>query len=115
MSLYNVETILPLSTPPSGNVLVGNAYPAANYYGGRNNTQTLTYSLNNFTGNVKLEASLYSSKDAAHWFEVLEGEYTPNSANVTDVVTRTVVGNFVWVRARVTDFTTGTISATLAY
>jgi hypothetical protein len=115
MSLYNVETILPLSTPPGGNILVGDAYPAANYYGGRNNTQTVTYTVNNFSGNVRLEASLYSSKDDAHWFEVLESIYSPNPGNVTDVVSRTLVGNYVWVRVRITDFTSGTISTTLAY
>ena len=114
MSLYNVETILPLSTPPAGNTIVGAAFPAANYYGGRGSTQTLTYTVNNFTGNVKIEASLYSSKDAAHWFEVPDAAYSP-AAGTTDVVTRTAIGNFVWVRIVVTDFTAGTISATLAY
>ena len=114
MSLYNVETILPLSTPPVGNTIVGNAFPAANYYGGRGATQTLTYTVNNFTGNVRVEASLYSSKDAAHWFEVEDGAYTP-SPGTTNVETKTVIGNFVWVRLVVTDFTAGTISATLAY
>lgn len=114
MSLYNVETILPLSTPPAGNTIVGGAYPAANYYGGRGFTQTLTYTVNNFTGNVKVEASLYSAKEDAHWFEVEDGAYSP-APGTTDVEAKTVIGNFVWIRLRVEDFTAGTISATLAY
>ena len=108
--------LLPSTTfgTPSGNYdgsstsFVGNAVPAANYYGGQGNLQTIFYRLTGFSGIITIEATLNDSQDGAVWFEV--DEYDAASSAVTDYHPANVVGNFVWLRAHVTVFDSGTIN-----
>jgi hypothetical protein len=83
------------------------AVPAANYYGGQGSLQTIFYRLAGFSGVITIEATLNDSQDSALWFEV--NEYDAASSTVTDYYPVNVVGNFVWLRAHVTMFDSGTI------
>jgi hypothetical protein len=96
-----------------GNTYIGNAIPAANYYGGQGAIQTLTANIAVFQGNIVLQATLNDLQESTPWFEI----HKIVAANVTTQVTsNTVVGNFTWLRAVVTDFSTGNIqSITAAY
>jgi hypothetical protein len=85
-----------------------NAVPAANYYAGNGNLQTIRYELTGFVGVITIEATLNDLPEQAQWFEIsVRGDgITPDSG----VTTSTVTGNFSWVRARVDGFDAGTIS-----
>jgi hypothetical protein len=108
---------------PSGNYdgssldFVGNAQIAVNYYGGQGSLQTVTISVTNFTGDIRLEATLNDSlavnTDQAYWFEVDQYlRLTP----ATQIYPVTLTGNFTYMRARILDFETGTINAiTITY
>jgi hypothetical protein len=90
------------------------AVPAANYYGGQGSLQTIFYRLTGFSGIITIEATLNDSQDSALWFDV--NEYDAASSAVTDYHPGNVVGNFVWLRARVEQFDSGEIqSVTVAY
>lgn len=117
------KTLLPLTTygVPSGNYtgntpdFIGDAIPAASYYtvkGGGMQTAVITAA--GFVGVVTLEATLGDIHEQAAWFEVATyGSATTPTSGTTAV---NLLGNFVWVRARVTEFTSGTInSAILLY
>jgi hypothetical protein len=108
---------------PSGNYdgssldFVGNAQIAVNYYGGQGSIQTVTISVTNFTGDVRLEATLNDSlavnTDQAYWFEV--DQYL-RLLPTTQIYPVTLTGNFTYMRARILDFETGTINAiTITY
>jgi hypothetical protein len=115
--------LLPTTThsTPSGNYdgssldWSGNQQPAADYYGGFGGLQTVAYYLSGFKGKIEIQATLDSDPDSVSgWFVVdsvdaVEQELTENfSLNVS--------GNFTWVRARVTEFTDGTINkVTVSY
>jgi hypothetical protein len=93
---------------------VGNAVPAANYYGGQGSLQTITFRLTDFSGTITIEATLESTQDSASWFDVYE--YDSAGIPVTDTHPANVTGNFVWLRARVENFDSGEIeSVTAAY
>ena len=98
---------------PSGNYdgssqdFYSNAVPAANYYGGQGSLQTIFYRLAGFSGIITIEATLNDNQDSALWFEV--DEYDAANTPVTDYHPVNVVGNFVWLRAHVTMFDSGTI------
>jgi hypothetical protein len=83
------------------------AVPAANYYGGQGSLQTIFYRLAGFSGIITIEATLNDSQDSAVWFEV--DQYDAANTPVTDYHPVNVVGNFVWLRAHVTLFDSGTI------
>jgi hypothetical protein len=87
---------------------VSDAVPAANYYGGQGSLQTIIYRLTEFSGIITIEATLNDSKDSAPWFEV--DVYDSASGAVTVYHPVNVVGNFTWLRARVTSFDSGTIN-----
>ena len=84
-----------------------NAVPAANYYGGQGSLQTIIYKLVNFSGIITIEATLNDLSDEASWFEV--NTYDAASTQITNYYPVNITGNFVWLRAHVTVFDSGTI------
>jgi len=115
--------LLPTTTygTPSGNYdgssldFNGDRQQAANYYGGFGGLQTIAYYLTNFEGKIYIEASLDSDPtEETDWF--LVNEYDTASTQVTENFARNITGNFTWIRARVLDFTAGTINyVTMSY
>jgi len=92
---------------PSGNYdgssqdFVGTPAKAANYYRGRGGVQ----------GDVTIQATLDADPATVQWFDVTsygDGS-TADSTTITDVHYDSVLGNFTWLRAVVTNFTDGTI------
>lgn len=115
--------LLPTTTfgTPSGNYdgsssdWAGLPQQAANYYGGFGDLQTLAFFLLSFQGRIIIEATMASTPESdLDWFQVDEVDST--SEYTTSNFSRNLSGNFVWLRARVKDFTSGTITKlTLAY
>lgn len=83
---------------------------AANYYGGYGGLQTVAFYLNGFQGRIVIQATLESDPtEDSDWFRVYDVDYTDSSVATTNFSTN-ITGNFVWMRARVEEFTAGTIS-----
>jgi len=118
MSQYTTVNLLPVTQfgVASGNYngvspdFIGNAVPAANYYGGQGPIQTLTFTFANLSANVTTQATLSDSPDQAAWFDIYEfvGNVT------TSTYANTVIGNFSWLRVAVTDFSAGNITVATA-
>lgn len=115
--------LLPYTTygTPSGNYdgssadFSGNPVPAAAYYRALG-VQSVRYELTTFNGVITIEATLDASpsEENRNWFPVYELPH--NEPPVTVNGSHDVIGNFTWVRARVTGFTGGTINGiTLVY
>ena len=114
--IYTTETLLPTNTTFTGSPIVtGNAVIGASYYGNKvNGIQTATINTTGFVGNIKLQATLYTLAEQAQWFDVdmIDASASP----LTGTTAVTLIGNFVWVRARVEDFSAGTVNtATLTF
>lgn len=92
---------------------VSNAVPAANYYGGQGALQTVTYQLQDFVGTITIQATLNDLQESAPWFDV--ATYGDGSTADTGTVPVNVLGNFTWIRAKITEFSSGTITITAAY
>jgi hypothetical protein len=113
---FSTETLLPTTQygVASGNYdgvhpdFVGNAVPAANFYGGQGSVQTARLDVTGFVGVITLQASLNDWPEQAAWFDL--DSYGNTTLPTTDVYTITKTGNFVWVRAVVTGFTAGSIA-----
>jgi hypothetical protein len=81
--------------------------PAANYYGGQGNLQTITYRVTGFSGRIIMQASLNDLVDQAHWFDI--DTYDRSDEIITDYHPVNITGNFTWLRARVELFEAGEI------
>jgi hypothetical protein len=101
----------------SAYTVVGNAQPAAAYYLGNKDLQTVNYSLSECTGNIIIEASLASTPSDSDWFQVYSvsanANATPNSAPYisSNAVSYTNIdGNFVFIRAKIDGFSGGVVN-----
>lgn len=88
---------------------ISDAVPAANYYSGNGNIQTIYYNLSSFVGIIIIEATLNDLPDQASWFEI--SRRGDGTTPITGMTTETVTGNFSWTRARVLGFDGGTITS----
>ena len=96
--------------------LTGNSQPAAAYYLGNKDLQTVSLKLLGATGNIVVEASLASQPTDTEWFRVYEFEANANAPANTEPqlasnasVYTNIEGNFVYLRAKVEDFQGGTV------
>jgi len=121
MTAYTTQTLIDDVTygTASGNYdgssqdWYSDAVPAANYYGGQGALQTITYRLQDFVGVITIQATLNDLKESAPWFEV--ATYGDGSTADTGTIPVNIVGNFTWLRAEITEFSSGTITITAAY
>jgi len=110
--------LLPSTTfgTPSGNYngsstsFVGNAVPAANYYGGQGSVQTLSFTVANLTAILTTQATLNDDPTLDHWFDV----YALTANATSNTATNSPIGNFSWLRVAVTNFTAGNITVATA-
>lgn len=96
--------------------VTGNSQPAAAYYLGNRDLQTVNIRLDSVTGNITIDATLATSPTADDWFKVYELEANVNAAanSAPQIASNASIytnieGNFVYMRARVVDFATGTV------
>jgi len=111
MSQTTTLILLPQTTylnPGNGApyTVTGNTQPAAAYYLGNRDLQTVNISLTEVTGNITIEATLATTPTDSDWFKVYELEATSsNNALYTNIE-----GNFVYLRAKIVDFNNGVLN-----
>ena len=122
MSQVTTLILLPQTTylnPGNGApyTVTGNSQPAAAYYLGNQDLQTVNYSLTSCSGNIVLEATLAASPSESDWFRVYELEANANAASNTAPkiasnarAYKNIDGNFVYIRAKVEDFQGGIVN-----
>lgn len=121
MSQSTILVLLPETAYNGGGTanvytVVGNSQPAAAYYLGNQDLQTVNLKLNNVTGNIVIEATLNSNVSNAEWFSVFKLEANANAASNTapKLASNTsmytnIEGNFVYLRAKIVDFAGGVV------
>lgn len=122
MSQTTTLILLPQTTyinPGNGQpyTVTGNSQPAAAYYLGNKDLQTVNIKATQLTGNIVIEATLANPPQDNSWFKVYELEAnanaTPNSApqlaSNASIYTN-VEGNFVFLRAKVVNLNNGGVN-----
>ena len=74
------------------------------YYGSGDGVHTVAFYLQNYLGRIHLEGSLATTPTADDWFAIKIGDstdYVEYLTQTTVTFANTVIGNFVWLRARV--------------
>jgi hypothetical protein len=90
--------------------VTGTKQPAAAFYLGNKDLQTISYSLTNVTGTIVIEATLVGEPVDEDWFKVFEIAAN-NDSNTNSTITsyENIHGNFVFMRARIRDFANGVV------
>lgn len=121
MSQSTTLILLPATTyanPGNGApyTVTGNSQPAAAYYLGNRDLQTVAIKLSAVTGNITIDATLATTPTETDWFKVYELEANinapansaPQIASNASVYTN-IEGNFVYMRAKIVDFDNGVL------
>lgn len=96
--------------------VTGNSQPAAAFYLGNRDLQTVNLQLNQVTGNIVIQATLADHPTDIDWFDVYTlvanasapANTAPQIASNIAMYTN-IEGNFVGMRAQVRDFDNGTV------
>lgn len=119
----NTVTLIPTTIHgvPSGNYdgssqdFIGDPQKAANYYFGRGGLQTVWFRVRDFVGAITIQATLDADPVAARWFNCTTyGDDSTGGSAISDIYPVNIQGNFVWIRASVTNFQAGTIDSVTA-
>ena len=82
------------------------------YYSQPDGVHTVAYQVNStMTGSIKIQGSLATTPTEDDWFDVSGTTFTADQSTL--ISTSNFTGNFVWVRAKATSVTAGTISSVL--
>jgi len=87
--------------------LTSNAQPAAGYYLGNEDLQTINFKTTDFTGNIIIEATLSANSSTTDYFQVYKSS---NNANANISTYTNIEGNFVYLRAKIEDFQYGIVN-----
>ena len=82
------------------------------YYSQPDGVHTVSYKVNTtLTGSIKMQGSLATTPTEDDWFDIAGTIFTTDQS--TTISSANFTGNFVWVRAKATGVTAGTISSVL--
>ena len=132
----NSKTIVPTQTHPDDSTVqsyTGDKFKADGYYGRADGFHTVQINLNGFSGDIKMQGSLEVDPSEEDWFDItlqtntsVQGTVdTTGAISVGESITLTdlsysssninanynFVGNYVWVRAILGNWTHGTVDS----
>ena len=82
------------------------------YYSQPDGVHTVAYQVNStMTGSIKMQGTLATTPTEDDWFDITGSTFTADQSTL--ISTANFTGNFVWVRAKATSVTAGTISSVL--
>lgn len=106
----NSEIILTTNTHPGDSTsegVTGDKFKGDGYYGRTDGLHTLQYSFSGFTGTLVIEATLAIDPVESDWFTIISRVVEQE----TDSQIQSVTGNYVWIRAKILNWTDGTLNS----
>ena len=87
---------------------VTDKYQGDGYYSQTDGVHTVAYHvLATLTGSIKMQGSLATTPTEADWFDIADTTFTTDQS--TTIFSANFTGNFVWVRAKATETTAGSV------
>jgi hypothetical protein len=80
------------------------------YYGYADGVHTVAVFPTNLEATIQMQATLATDPAETDWFDVSNAVLGDDSTAQSTATTFTFTGNFVWIRAKVTNFEAGTIT-----
>ena len=110
--MSNSQSILTINQHPGDSTtetITGEKFKGDGYYGRADGLHTVQYNISGFTGIVAIQGTLAVDPVDADWFTI----YTEPHSTVTNVIASNFTGNYVWVRAYISEWTDGTVTSML--
>lgn len=79
------------------------------YYRGQGSIQTVYQRITGFVGVITVQATLDQNWQTAKWVDV--NEFGDGVTAVSGVYPVSLTGNYTWLRARITEFSAGTVDS----
>ena len=109
MAQSTTHLLFPQTSYSTQSLVRGIKRPAAAYYLGNADLQTVTWNITSVTGLITIQASLATNPVEStdnDWFTV----YTLSCDNLTELGFTNINGNFVWLRAKIAGWSQGIIN-----
>ena len=109
MAQSTTELLFPQTAYTNQSLVRGAKKPAAAYYLGNADLQTITWNITSLTATIVIQATLATNpaEDTDNdWFPV----YTLVCNNLTQISYTNVTGNFVWLRAKIQGWSQGVVN-----
>jgi len=91
---------------------VSNKFKGDGYYSHPDGVHTVAYKVTDtLTGSIKMQGSLATAPSEDDWFDIAGTTFTTDQSTL--ISSANFTGNFVWVRAKATAITAGTITQIL--
>ena len=107
-------TLMPTTSEAPANVafdVIGEKARGDGYYGFSDGLHTIAQFLSGFTGKIEIQGTLVVEPEEEDWVVLDTTEDTSaGTPGLTEDRTFNFTGNYVWIRAVVTDITFGTIT-----
>ena len=86
------------------------------YYGRSDGLHSIQYNVNGFIGKIVTQATLAVDPGTTDWFDISSSIHSnlddsTGSDDATGSFIKNFTGNFVWIRAYVSDWTDGTVNS----
>lgn len=111
----NSETILSNQVHPGDSTtetVTGDKFKGDGYYGRSDGFHTVQFNLESYIGDVAIQATLAIDPTADDWFTVYTQAYpVVNDEGTTGSFLTNFTGNYVWIRAYISNWTDGTITS----
>jgi hypothetical protein len=113
------ETILSAQTHPgdsTNETVTGEKFKGDGYYGRSDGLHSVQYTVTGFQGTIEMQATLAVDPADADWFTITGTNLTSTDDSGqynTGTHLYNFTGNYVWVRAYVSDWTDGTVNKIL--
>lgn len=98
------------TSEPGVETITGEKTKGAGFYGLGYGLHTVSFQVTDFSGELKIQATLAADPQETDWFDVNGITYSGSTA--TEVNIQNFIGNFVWVRV-IGTFTSGTVNRIL--
>ena len=115
----NSEIILPNNThlgDSAVKVVTGEKFKADGYYSKADGFHTVQYNLSDFVGSVHVQATLASDPIESDWFTIPQTNHISSSvddSNSSGSFIYNFSGNYVWIRAVMSDWIGGSLKSVL--
>jgi hypothetical protein len=113
--MANSETILSAQSHPGDSTtetVTGEKFKGDGYYGRSDGFHTIQYSIDSFIGTVEVQATLAIDPTEDDWFTVYTQAYpVVNDEGTTKSNFANFTGNYVWIRAYISNWTDGTVTS----
>jgi|SRR5210317_1752292 len=106
----NSEIILSAQTHPGDSTteaVTGDKFKGDGYYGRSDGLHTVQYTYTELTGTIVIEATLAIEPGDSDWFYV----HSYVASQETSSKIQSITGNYVWIRAKLYNWTDGTINS----